>query len=69
MKVVFKQFDVDMQLKNKGIELDVCDTSGKHVGDLVITKTNLIWCQGKTTRENGKAVEWRQFIEIMESVQ
>jgi len=65
MRVSIKRFDVKMELKNNGIELDVCDSAGKHIGDLVVTKANLIWCQGKTARENGKVVTWERFIEYM----
>ena len=67
MKVIFKKFDVEMELKNKGIELDVCDTAGKHIGDLVVTKTKLIWCPGKTQPKNGKTITWDKFIELMQS--
>lgn len=61
-----KSFDVGMDIKNNGIELEVRNTSGKQLGDLVITKTQVIWCPGKTTRTNGYAVKWPDFIELME---
>ena len=48
--------------------VDVYDTAGNHLGDLVITKTKLIWCKGRTKPENGKAIKWRTFIEQMESL-
>ena len=41
MKVTVKDFAVSMEIKNKGIELDVYDNDGKHLGDLVVTKTKL----------------------------
>lgn len=66
MKVVFKRFDVQMELKNKGIEIDVLDTSGKHIGDLVINKTKVIWCPGRTTPKHGNSFSWNEFIERME---
>ncbi len=66
MKVCIKKFDVDMEIKNNGIELEVYDAEGKeHVGDLVITKRKLIWCAGKTDRENGFSIEWEKFISFM----
>jgi hypothetical protein len=65
MKVSVKSFDVDMELKNKGVELEIREADGTFVGDLVITKTKLIWCQGKTTRENGKEMPLPEFIEMM----
>ena len=57
-----KQFDVAMEIKNKGIEINVCDTDGTHRGDLFITKTKLIWCAGKTRRRNGKEITWKTFM-------
>ena len=67
MEVSIKNFDVQMQIKNKGIELDVYDT-GKHLGDLVVTKKHLIWCKGRTRRQNGKKLTWAQFTAYMENL-
>lgn len=66
MIVKVKDFDVAMEVKNNGIELDVADTNGDHIGDLIVTKTKLIWCKGKTNRKNGKEVKWSDFIAFME---
>jgi hypothetical protein len=64
MKVTIKSFDVDMEVKNAGIEFEVSSPNGEnHMGDLIVTKRNLIWCQGRTRRENGKAISWEKFIE------
>jgi hypothetical protein len=68
MKVSIKDLAVSMEIKNKGIELDVYDTSGKHLGDLVVTKSKLIWCPGRTKPENGQAIPWPKFISFMESL-
>ena len=68
MKVSVKDFSVTMDLKNKGIELDVYN-GDNHLGDLVVTKAKIIWCKGKTTTEKGKAVKWEDFIKYMESQQ
>jgi hypothetical protein len=65
--VKVKDFDVAMEVKNNGIELDVAGPQGEHIGDLVVTKTNLIWCKGKTGRKNGKRIKWSDFIAYMES--
>ncbi len=43
-------------------KLDVYDSGDTHLGDLVVTKTKLIWCKGQTRRENGKAVTWEKFM-------
>lgn len=64
MKVIIKNFDVNMEIKNKGIELDVIDSSG-HKGDLVITKTKLEWCAGKINPGKGKSITWEQFIQLI----
>jgi hypothetical protein len=68
MKVSIKDFDVAMDVKNKGIELDICDTTGVHLGDLVVTKTRLIWCKGRQNRKNGKEVTWEAFMTYMENL-
>lgn len=66
MKVRIKEFDVAMELKNKGMELEIRDTSDNFLGDLVVTKTSLIWCKGRTGRNNGKKMKIEKFIELME---
>lgn len=67
MDVSIKSFDVDMAIKNKGIELEVHEPGGKMLGDLIVTKTHLIWCPGKTKRENGQKIKWTDFIEMVDS--
>lgn len=68
MKVSVKDFAVTMDIKNKGIELDVYDNADNHLGDLVVTKTKLVWCKGKTSVTNGKEIAWQDFIEYMEAL-
>jgi hypothetical protein len=65
MKVSVKDLGVEMQVKNRGIELEVRDAQGTQVGDLVITKSRLIWCPGRTRPENGIPISWRRFIAMM----
>jgi hypothetical protein len=67
-KVSIKSFDVDMEVKNNGVEFDVTD-NGAHKGDLYVTKKWLIWCPGKTGRENGKKIKWSDFAKYMESLE
>lgn len=67
-KVFIKDLQVDMEIKNAGIELDVSDSGGAHKGDLYVTKTGLIWCPGKTTRANGKQIGWHDFAAYMEGL-
>ena len=67
MKVEIKTFDVKMEIKNNGVEFAVRDPRGTFQGDFILTKTELIWCQGRTSRENGKSVSWNEFISWMNS--
>ncbi len=68
MKVWIKTMAVEMEVKTKGVELTVYGADGKkQLGDLVVTKTGLIWCKGKTTPQYGVKVSWEKFIEWMES--
>lgn len=65
MRVTIKSFEVDMQLKNNGVEFEVCDNGGHHLGDCIRTKTSIIWCKGRTRRENGVRLSWEDFIQRM----
>ncbi len=68
MQVRIKQFNVDMEVKNRGIELQVDSPDGTtQLGDLIITKSGLTWCRGKTLRKNGKKKYWSNFIRFMEN--
>ena len=67
MKVSIKELSVSMEVKNKGIELDVYDNQENHLGDLIVTKSGLVWCKGRTRKENGAQVPWKDFIAWMES--
>lgn len=66
MQVKIKKFDVEMELKNNGVELEIRDPSGNFLGDLVVTKKHLIWCKGKKARANGKKLTLDKFIKMME---
>jgi hypothetical protein len=68
VKVNIKELDVEMELKNSGVDLVVADPQGNHVGDLIVTKTKLIWCQGQTKGKNGKQIPWKEFIAYMNSL-
>jgi hypothetical protein len=59
-RVSIKNLAVDMDIKNKGVELDVYD-GDTHLGDLYVTKTGLVWCKGKTTKANGVKIKWKVF--------
>lgn len=57
-KVTIKDLGISLDVKNNGLEFDVSD--GGHVGDLYVTKTGIIWCEGKTTRANGRKITWKE---------
>jgi hypothetical protein len=62
MKTVWiKDLSVNMDVKNNGIEFDVSENG--HIGDLFVTKTGIIWCEGKTDRANGRKIDWKELRE------
>jgi len=66
MKVCIKKFDVNMEVKANGIELEVRAPDDSHqIGDCYVTMTSLIWCKGRREKKNGTKMLWEQFIEIM----
>lgn len=68
MNVTIKKFDVGMELKNKGIELEIRSPDGAtHLGDIVVTKSKIIWCKGRTTRKRGIHVSFGEFTKWMEA--
>lgn len=67
MKVGIKNLSVEMEVKNKGVEFDVYDNQDTFLGDMFVTKSGIIWCKGKTKKENGVKVNWEDFIKWMES--
>jgi hypothetical protein len=55
MDVAIKSFDVAMDVKNKGVELEIREpNNGSKLGNLVVTKGHLIWCAGKTQKTASK---------------
>jgi hypothetical protein len=62
--VSIKEFGLDLEVKNKGMTLDVYD-GNKHKGDIQITKTGLTWCNGK--EQTGPKKTWQEFIDWMNS--
>ena len=65
MKVYVKEMAVNMEVKNNGIEFEVRNTDDTFLGDCFVTRTGLIWCQGRTAKANGKRVSWNEFIQWM----
>ncbi|MHA6830276.1 hypothetical protein [Ralstonia pseudosolanacearum] len=67
MKVKVKELSVEMMLKNTGMELQVHDNDN-HLGDLVINRTRLEWCDGRTRAGNGVQISWKDFIAYANSL-
>jgi hypothetical protein len=62
MKVSIKDLAVTMELGNKGIELDVYDANGTHLGDLRLGRATIEWCRGRTRTGNGIQKSWEELI-------
>ena len=62
MQVSVKDLAVTMGLGNNGIELEIRDNDGTHLGDLSIGRGAVEWCQGRTRRGNGVRKNWNQLI-------
>jgi hypothetical protein len=68
MQVKIKSFHVGMDMKSRGIEFEVRKPDGSaQIGDGYLTMTGLIWCPGRTAKENGVAISWADFAQIMKS--
>ena len=64
MKVNIKKFEIEMEVKNNGMELEVRTPGGKRLGDLIVTKTGLKWNKGQSS--DGIMIKWPEFISDME---
>src|ERR1035441_9940744 len=70
MDVSIKSFDVNMDVKTNGVEFGIREPNGgDRLGDLFITKANLIWCKGKTQRAQGIKIKWTDFVEMVNAAQ
>ena len=68
MKVTIKDFHVQMDIKNKGIEFEVRSNDGHHLGDVIVSKAGITWCKGRIRRKNGVRLSWDDFAALMEEV-
>lgn len=64
MNLSIKKFEVQMDLKNKGMELEVRTSKDEHIGDLIVKKKGLTWCSGRTTEKYGTTKSWEEIIEF-----
>ncbi len=59
MKVSIKDFQVNMEIGNNGIEIDVYTPDGEtHLGDHRIGRGTIEWCKG-STHKDGCLTTWR----------
>ena len=65
MRVQIQRFGAGMDVKTTGIEFAVADIDGHHRGHFYVTKTGLIWCEGRITQRNGVPIAWDDFITWM----
>lgn len=69
MDVKIKDLGIDLIVKSRGIEFEVRSTDGAtQLGDLYVTMSGLIWCKGKTTKQNGKKISWEKFIDLVAAI-
>lgn len=65
MKIAVKDLNTaSMEITEKGLELGFHGTDGKHIGDLIVTPTVLVWNRGKTSKF-GKSITWHEFFKLM----
>lgn len=50
--------------KGNGVVFQVKD-GDKHLGDLVVTRSRMEWCPGRTKEGNGYPVPWRKLKETL----
>lgn len=68
MKISIKSFDVQMEVKQNDVELEVRSPNGSEfLGDCFVTNTGLVWCPGRTNRQKGTKIRWRDLMEIAAS--
>ena len=57
---------MDLAVGSTGVEFQV-NHDGKQFGDCLISSTKLTWCQGRTRKENGVGVSWKDLSTILNS--
>lgn len=68
MQVWIKSFDVAMQVKQNGIELEVRTPNGEEqLGDCYADMTGLTWSEGRKAKAKGVKIWWNDFILICSS--
>lgn len=65
MNISVKELNAAIELKNKGMSLEIRDPKENLLGSLVVTGTGVIWCKGKTSQDKGSKITWAKFIDYM----
>jgi hypothetical protein len=66
--VRIKKLDINMQVKQKGIEFEVRTPDGtSQLGDCYVTMTSIVWCKGRTTKPKGIKITWEELAAILAS--
>ena len=68
MKIMVKEFAVEMEVKNKGIEFGMHDNRNNFLGDCYVNKVGLEWCKGKIPQGKGSRISWERFADLMEAM-
>jgi hypothetical protein len=68
VEVRIKKLDINMFVKQNGIEFEVRTPDGtSQVGDCYLTMTGIVWCKGRTTKPNGIKISWDELAVIVGS--
>ena len=68
MEVRIKKLDINMHVKQNGIEFEVRTPDGSsQIGDCYLTMTGLVWCKGKTTKPKGTPISWGDLAVVLSS--
>jgi hypothetical protein len=68
MQVRIKSLNINMPVKQSGIEFEVHNPDGRHHrGDCYLTMTGITWCPGRTGKANGISLRWEELETILAS--
>jgi hypothetical protein len=66
MQVRVKDLQVSMDLGNNGLELEIKDNKGNHLGDLRIGRAKVEWCKGRVRAGNGIQIRLEDLVQLIE---
>ena len=66
MQVRVKDLQVSMDLGNNGLELEIKDNKGNHLGDLRIGRAKVEWCKGRVRAGNGIQIRLEDLVDLIE---